>query len=301
MDAVVVASYAKINLTLDVSEKRPDGFHAIESVMQSVSLRDIITLRVEAEPGIRVTCDMPWIPVDERNLAYKAAKLILDRCENPSGISIDIKKTIPVQAGLGGGSSNAAAVLRGLNRLLNLSLGPDALCEIAARIGSDVPFFIIGGTALVQGRGEIVHPLSGIGEFYCLIVKPPFGVSTAWSYNRLDEIRASEDGRVEPNAHSERMVKCIESGDWHCLPGLLYNDLELPAIEQHPKIAEIKDALIDAGAYCALMCGSGSAVFGLFESETSARCADDRLSKFGKVFAAKTLVRDEAGLDLQSL
>ena len=283
----VVRSYAKINLSLDILGKRPDGYHAIESVMQSIGLHDTLTLTFpDPSGGIRVTCDMPGIPTDERNLAYRAAALFFERMGIPPALDINIRKRIPPEAGLGGGSSNAAAVLSVLGSRFGVQgSGPS---ELAATIGSDVPFFLIGGTAFVRGRGEIVEALPDLKPWRLVIVKPPFGVSTAWAYRRLDEMGAS---REQPTA-SERMRNCIEKEGCRGLPRLLSNDLELPAIERHPEIGYIKKALIEAGASASLMCGSGSAVFGLFEDEETARRATVGIAHLGQVFVETTIGRE---------
>jgi 4-diphosphocytidyl-2-C-methyl-D-erythritol kinase len=281
----VVRAYAKVNLTLDVLGKRSDGFHDIESVMQTISLHDTITLSVGGERGIRMTCDMPEIPTGESNLAYKAVSLFFEKQGVSTGLDIRIEKCIPPEAGFGGGSSDAAAVLRGLSWLLKREGVPKAfgtaellkLMDLAAQVGSDVPFFLVGGTALVRGRGEDVIPLPDIPTWWLVIVKPPFGVSTAWAYSRLDEVVREKQDVSE------------------FLPSLLHNDLELPAVEQHPEIAEIKEALLQVGAQGALMCGSGSAVFGLFEDESAACAAMKQLcEQAGDIFVAKTITRAEA-------
>ena len=202
----VLRSYAKVNLTLDVLGTRPDGYHAIESVMQSISLHDTITVEVGGAPGIRVECDMPGIPTDERNLAHKAAAMFFeDLCTTPK-VDIRIEKRIPPEAGLGGGSSNAAAALRGLSDLLGLSVSHEELCDLAAQVGSDVPFFLTGGAAFVRGRGEDVQPLPDIRPWWLVVVKPPFGVSTAWTYRRLDEMRSAVSRR--PSANNSRIL-CV--------------------------------------------------------------------------------------------
>ena len=311
-----VRSYAKVNLTLDVLGKRPDGYHAIESVMQSISLHDTVTLSIGGEPRIRVTCDRPHIPTGETNLAYRAASLLFESRGVAPALDIRIEKRIPPEAGLGGGSSNAAAVLRGLNRLLaekcpkskaqgsrlagaetwnseHGTLDP-GLAAFAAKVGSDVPFFLVGGTALVRGRGEEVRPLTDIQTQWLLLVKPPFGVSSAWAYRRLDEI-----GGAEPRSYSKRMLECIENEGCKRLPQLVGNDLELPVIERHPEIGKIKEALLGAGASAALMCGSGSAVFGLFAGEDEAHSAADHLPRgLGELVVAKSISRAEAlGID----
>ncbi|HUV04632.1 MAG TPA: 4-(cytidine 5'-diphospho)-2-C-methyl-D-erythritol kinase [Armatimonadota bacterium] len=336
--AITVHSYAKVNLTLDVLGKRPDGFHAIESVMQTISLHDTVTLRVGDEPGIRVACDMPGIPTGEENLAYKAASLFFEGQGIAPSVDIRIEKRIPPKAGLGGGSSNAAAVLRALSRMLKREGEAPAephewketaresafakasadrtptgeLMELAAKVGSDVPFFLVGGTAFVCGRGEEVQPLPDIPTWWLVIVKPPFGISTAWAYARLDEIRPVASER---ESHSDRILRYIEAASPHpdllprgegdglqsavcslrSLPDLLSNNLELAAIERHPGIGEIKEALLRVGAHGALMCGSGSAVFGLFDSEVEAHRAADMLdTKYGESFLVRTITRGEA-------
>jgi 4-diphosphocytidyl-2-C-methyl-D-erythritol kinase len=318
--------------------------------MQTIGLHDTVTLRLSDEPGIRLTCDMPGIPTDERNLAYRAAALLfttlgwvgvqgskfsvqssrfgvqasrfkVQGCGS-QGLDIAIEKRIPPEAGLGGGSSNAASVLLGCSRFqvqgsklpdnptptLNshptLNLEPGTLNRIAAGIGSDVPFFLVGGTAFVRGRGEEVEPLPDIRPWWLVVVKPPFGVSTPWAYRRLDELRSADgiaDGHIgsehagpralsgEHETASDRMRKCILEESCSRLPELLSNDLEQPAIKRHPEIAEIKEALLAAGASGALMCGSGSAVFGLFESEESANHAATGLHPLGEVFVTRTV------------
>ena len=310
----VVRSYAKVNLTLDVLGKRPDGFHDIESVMQTISMHDTLTLGLGGEPGIRLTCDMPGIPTDESNLAHRAAVLFFEALGVELRLDVHVEKRIPPQAGLGGGSSNAAAVLRGLSQLFEqdegskfkvqsskfnesetLNLEPSTLNHLAARIGSDVPFFLTGGTAFVRGRGEVVEPLPDVGPWWLVIVKPPFGISTAWAYQRLDGMRAavsSQQSAVsELETASERIRKCIEAGDFRLLPRLLSNDLEAPAFERHPELPKLKDALADAGALGALMCGSGSAVFGLFDNKEAATRGAEHLGSFGESFVAKTISR----------
>lgn len=296
----VVRSFAKVNLTLDILGTRPDGYHDIESVMLNISLHDTISLSLRDGDGIRLSCDMPRIPSDERNLAHRAASLLFESRGIDSGLHIGIAKRIPIEAGLGGGSSNAAAVLRGLDRLLGLSMSVSEMCDLAARIGSDVPFFLVGGTAFVSGRGERVRPLPDIAPMWMVIVKPPFGVSTAWSYRRLDEMRAT-GGRSGATGElitaSQRMVDCMRRGETVCES--LSNDLELPAIEQHPEVAEIKAELLESGAKAALMCGSGSAVFGLFETEELAALCGKRLqvqssAHEGDIFVARRITHEEA-------
>ena len=283
-------SYAKVNLTLDVLWKRVDGYHAIESVMQSISLHDTLTISLGGEPGVRLNCDAPGIPTGEENLACKAASLFFGRLGTARALDICIEKRIPQKAGLGGGSSNAAAVVRGLNHLLGRSMSADDLGILAAEIGADVPFFLVGGTAFVRGRGEEIQPLPDIRTRWLVIVKPTFGVSTAWAYRRLDEVRIAEQ-----YFYSRRMLRCIQHESCERLPELLGNDLEMPALERYHEILDIKEDILRAGASGALMCGSGSAVFGLFDSEDEARAGAEALgARHGESYVARTITREEA-------
>lgn len=299
--SVVVRSFAKVNLTLDVLGKRPDGYHAIESVMQTIGLRDNISLSLGGAPGIRLTCDMDGIPTDARNLAHQAASAVIEASGVSPGVEIAIEKQIPVEAGLGGGSSNAAAVMRGLGLLVGLS--EVDVFGLAAQVGSDVPFFMVGGTAHVSGRGEYVHALPDVSEMWIVVVKPPFGISTPWAYRRLDEIRTA-GGQATAGSErvtvSQRVVEYIRSGSpVSGLHSLVSNDLEPVAMEQHPEIAQMGDALRESGARAALMCGSGSAAFGLFDDESQARRAASDLSaeldaSGSAVFVTRTIGREEA-------
>jgi len=190
-------------------------------------------------------------------------------------------------------------VLRGLNRILEPSMTGNETGDLAAELGSDVSFFLVGGTAFVWGRGEEVEPLPDIPPWRLAVVKPAFGVSTAWAYSRLDEIRAGVGSRqpavAKRRSASQRILQCAKGEtDLRSLPNLLSNDLEVPAIEEHPEIGEIKRALLGAGARAALMCGSGSAVFGLFDSEREASASARVLSRLGEVFVARTITRREA-------
>lgn len=310
----MVPSPGKINFTLDVLDLMPDGFHAIESIMQTISLRDMVSLVFHDEPTIHLTCNMPEIPTDERNLAYKAAALFLEDTGIAVGVDIHIDKCIPPEAGLGGGSSNAAAVLKALSARFGPgsevadSSRPDTVSEklnaLAAKIGSDVPFFLTGGTALVSGRGEHVQPLPDIPTQWLVIVIPPFGVSTKWAYTHLDRMRIDGHGPKKVHATaSRRLADYIErissshseAGKMNIGP-FLHNDLELSVIQSHAEIRTIKDALLNAGASGALMCGSGSAVFGLFANELEASAACQTLDvTLGRHFVVRTIRRQEAG------
>jgi len=258
---------AKINYRLDVIAKRADGYHDLRMIMQRINLCDEVSIELSAEPGIRVTCGKKGVPDGEGNIAFRAAKRLLDLSEISAGINISITKNIPVAAGLGGGSSDCAAVLSGLNELLNLGLSRERLMEIAVKLGADVPFFLFGHTALAEGIGELLTPVSEVPDGWIVLVNPNVPVSTAWVYKNLQLTR---QGGVDtlPNSF-ENMVE---------LSSILHNDLESVTIPAFPVIAEIKRLLLDSGAAGSLMSGSGPTVFGLFEDESIARRAADSIA-----------------------
>ncbi len=254
MSSILLKSYAKINLTLKILGLRPDGFHEIESIMQSFSLYDEIEIRSKLDRNsIEIHCSDDKVPAGEGNICYKAAELIRKKFNIEKGIRIEIKKNIPMEAGLGGGSSNAAAVLIGLNKIWELKLKEKELMELAAQIGSDVPFFIIGGRCLCRGRGENiekdVRARGRVPQRY-IVVKPDISVPTAWAYEEWDKFRAQS---LEHRTQSTG------------------NDLEAVVINKYPVIGEVKKALMEAGCSNAQMTGSGSAVFGSGASEESFR------------------------------
>ena len=293
---ITLNAYAKINLTLDILGMKADGYHELRSVMQTICLHDIITVR-HSNLGIYVICSDPRIPSDSRNLAYRSAEAFCAVTGIIPEFEIDIKKQIPNQAGLGGGSSDAAAVLVALNKLYNEPLAQCVLGNIGAGIGSDVPFFVRGGTAIISGRGECIEVLPEIPFYYLVIVKPKFGIPTAWAYRRLDEMRESETAGISMGLKTRTMADCIQAGDWDRLPSLIANDLEQPSIEKHPEIADIKQRMVDLGARGALMCGSGSAVFGIFRSNEEAIDASSQLAEYGDVYVSNT-IHQEAEVDV---
>ncbi len=260
---------AKVNLNLRVLGLRADGYHEIESMVQKISLYDKITLVEEDRPRIRVDCVTPGIPSGPANLAHKAAALLLDASGlKEKGVSIHLEKHIPHGAGLGGGSSDAAAVLLGLNDLFDLSIDADRLHELAARIGSDVPLFLHPSPSRVTGRGEIVSPAPMLIDGFFAVVFPGFEISTQWAYSNF---------RLTKNTRKYRIstLKKVEGGKlapdrWQ---DLLVNDLEAAVLKRHPEIGRCKQDLVRFGARASLMSGSGSAVFGLFEDRATARRA----------------------------
>jgi 4-diphosphocytidyl-2-C-methyl-D-erythritol kinase len=253
-----VKSYAKINWTLDVLFKREDGYHELRTIYQTVSLYDRLRIS-QTTDAIEIVCDDERVPADETNLAHKAAVLLCDAANVKAGARIEIEKRIPVAAGLGGGSSNAAATLLGLARLWRVELAEREMIALAARLGSDVPFFLIGGTALGVGRGEEVY---GIEETECediLLVNPGFAVSTAVAYGRLSRLTTKDAARIIP--FTLLAAKAIRK-----LPLAASNDLEETVSAAHPEIAEVKRRLLSLGARHALMSGSGATLFAVFDN-----------------------------------
>lgn len=283
----MVRAHAKVNLDLRVLGTRADGFHELRTVFQSLELHDTITC--VSQPGpFKVICRTPGVPVDTNNVVWRSAIELwneLGRTGEPCGVKVTIQKQIPVQSGLGGGSANAAAALLALARMWGGA--PIAfLRELAARIGADVPFFLSGGTALGLGRGEEVYPLVDLPPHWVVIVRPPYGVSTAEAYSWYDEDRAA--GLREPR---ELQILPVP---WPTRAAQMINDLEPPVVRRHPEIGALRGALRDAGAVAAAMSGSGSAVFGLFRSRAAAKRAIRPLSRGRTVTVlTRTLSRDQ--------
>ncbi|MFZ5641458.1 MAG: 4-(cytidine 5'-diphospho)-2-C-methyl-D-erythritol kinase [Bacillota bacterium] len=262
MRQIEIKARAKINLTLDVIGKRPDGYHEVAMVMQTIDLHDLITLTAIAE-GIEISANNPEIPLGPENLVYKAVEIIKPAGFS-GGIHIHIEKNIPMAAGLAGGSTDAAAVLKGLNSLWRLNLSPEELLELGSRIGSDVPFCILEGTALATGRGEKLTPLAAAPELWLVLAKPPVGVSTKEVYSRFDS------GRVGRRPDNAAMIEALAAGDTGKIKDNLVNVLESVTLRLHPEVSALKALLHKAGAEAVLMSGSGPAVFGLAPDQSAA-------------------------------
>jgi 4-diphosphocytidyl-2-C-methyl-D-erythritol kinase len=271
--AIHLQSYAKINWTLDVLFKREDGYHELRTIYQTVSLHDELRLS-ETSGAIEIACDDPRVPCDETNLAFKAALLLREVTGTSKGARIEIEKRIPVAAGLGGGSSNAAATLMGLIKLWKIEIEESELIRIAASLGSDVPFFLIGGTALGVGRGEEVYPIEEVHSEHLLLVNPGFAVSTREAYENLLRLTTSEAANIIP--FTLLAAKGISE-----LPLVARNDLEEPVLAAYPEISEVKQRLLSLGARHALMSGSGATVFGVFDNSEMAGRAESELRAFG--------------------
>ena len=285
-------SPAKVNLFLRVLNRREDGYHNIVTVMQPVSLYDEIFLKVEAGEGIFVECNNKSIPCDKTNLAYRAGETFFGFAGiKGKRLSVNINKNIPVSAGLGGGSSNAATVLKALNEIASANISAEDLMKIGATIGSDVPFFINGKSSIASGRGETLEPIA-LPQFWYTLINPGFPVSTKWAYQNLNLTKKQEN----INIIISKVLTAYGTGNLEIrdVSGLLMNDLEDVTIKKHPEINEIKRLLIDFGAVGALMSGSGPTVFGVFRDEDKAgtafaRIKQDQRFKNMAVFVAKGL------------
>ncbi len=276
---VALPSHAKVNLTLDVRRRLPNGYHLIQSVMQQISLADEVIVQMDDEEGICLECTDPAIPCDRTNLAWRAAEQFYTRLGERPQVHITLRKGIPVQAGLGGGSSNAATILRALNILHGHPFSMKELQSLAISIGSDVPFFLVGGTALVEGVGDEVSPLPAPASYPLVIAVPSVGVSTAWAYRRIDEERAIAEVEELPPPRTPAMVNALKAGlNW--LP-LLHNDFEAVVLPEHPEIQRAKLHLMSSGAQSALLCGSGSGVMGVYADDVTAQRALMRLRRAG--------------------
>jgi len=273
MDYINVKARAKINLTLDVTGLRDDGYHQLKMIMQTVELYDKVFIKAIQKPYIKLKSNLEWLPTDNRNLAYKAAEVLRSRYKIKKGIFIELSKSIPVAAGLAGGSADCAAVLYGVNTLFGLNISDDELMDIALELGSDVPYCLLRGTALAEGRGEILTKLPPCPQTWVVLANPPMGMSTAAVYKAIDAVEYYS----HPN--TDAMIEAIKSNDIMAVAQNLSNVLENASIPMCSMIAELKDTLIECGALGSLMSGSGPTVFGLFEKTSDAERAVDQINK----------------------
>ncbi len=271
MDEIRLKALAKINLGLDVTGRREDGYHLVRMIMQTIHLFDSVQMEKSKDPGIRLTTNIRFLPTNEHNIAYKAAKLLMDEFEISQGIHIDIRKCIPVSAGMAGGSTDAAAVLYGMNQMYGLQLSNRQLAKRALTLGADVPYCLMRGTALAEGIGEKLTRLPAMPRCPVVIAKPGISVSTKWVYENL-----SLDGQcVHPDI--DQLAEDIDRQDLHAIASHMGNILEGVTVREYPVIAQIKEKLIEHGALNAMMSGSGPTVFALFEDRAKAREAADAL------------------------
>ena len=259
-------AYGKINLGLDVLRRREDGYHEVRMVMQTVGLYDRIDLVRKDAPGIAVETNLHYLPANENNLAWKAASLLMEEFQVKEGVQIRLRKFLPVAAGMAGGSSDAAAVLFGVNKMFGLGLTRCQLMERGVAIGADVPYCVLRGTALSEGIGEILTPLPPVPQCQVLIVKPAVSVSTRFVYEHLkaDQLRPDQHPDIDG------MLEAIRRGDLYGIAGCLGNALETVTIPAYPVIGQIKEQMMERGSIGCLMSGSGPTVFGLFSSPRAA-------------------------------
>jgi len=275
VNSITLKAPAKVNYLLDVIRRRPDGYHELRMVMQRINLCDEITLSLTDTPGITVTCGKLGVPDGPGNIAWKAANAMLELAGRSLGAEISITKNIPVAAGLGGGSSDAASVLMGMNELLQLELTDQRLMEIGVKLGADVPFFIFKKTALAEGIGEALSAMPEMPAAWILLVNPGVHVSTAWVYNNL---------KLTNRSSLAKLPSFYGSADDIC--SIFSNDLESVTIPAFPVIAEIKASMLRYGALASMMSGSGPTVFGLFQDKQSAEQALTAITSKNDWFAA---------------
>ncbi|SHM20146.1 4-diphosphocytidyl-2-C-methyl-D-erythritol kinase [Caldanaerovirga acetigignens] len=272
MYAVELEAKAKINLTLDVLYKRPDGYHQVEMIMQEISLRDYLVISLLPKKDIRIVADSKAIPDGEANLAFKAAKLLIEEFNLDAGVEIKIFKEIPVAAGLAGGSADAAAVLKGMNEIFELGLSTEELMLFGEKLGADVPFCVMGGTALACGKGEELSRLPAVPPASLVLIKPPYSVSTREVYNRL------KINSIKKRPETQTVIESIKKGDLEGIAKGLCNVLEEVTFAQHPELRKFKEMLKERGAFGSLMSGSGPTVYGIFETKKDAERAATSLS-----------------------
>lgn len=268
-------AFAKINLGLDVLGKREDGYHEVRMIMQTIRMYDQLDMRKSVEPGIHLTTNKKYIPVDENNLVWRAAKLMMDTCGILEGVSIHLHKVIPVAAGMAGGSSDAAATLVGMNRLFHCGLSKEKLMELGVQIGADVPYCVLRGTALAEGIGEKLTVLPPMPDCWILIGKPGISVSTKYVYTTLD----LNTDTVHPDI--DGMKKALEDGNLYGITERMGNVLQDVTIPAYPEVERIKEQMKTLGAVNAMMSGSGPTVFGIFDNEEKAQKACQKLRESG--------------------
>ena len=285
--AITVFAPAKINLILRILDCRPDGFHNLWSIMQTVALEDEVQIKLRADrQNIQLRCDATQLAADQSNLVYRAATALLARAKRSIGLDIELRKRIPMGAGLGGGSSDAAATIMGLNLLLRLDWTPRQMADIGQSLGSDVPFFFFAPSSIVTGRGETVRPVVVEGARWILLANPGFGVETKWAYQELAATRSA----VTPLSLAQRGLDQQSRVDWTQLAAAAENDFEERVFAAHDKLREIKQSLQAHGAEIALLSGSGATVFGVFADEGRARLAQTHFMRENvmKVFVVRT-------------
>ncbi|BBK75389.1 4-(cytidine 5'-diphospho)-2-C-methyl-D-erythritol kinase [Clostridium butyricum] len=278
-----IKAYAKINIALDVVGKREDGYHLLKMIMQTVDLYDVIEI-TKIDSDIKLICNKPYVPIDERNLAYKAAKLFKETYNIEDGVSINLIKNIPVSAGMAGGSTDAAGVLKLMNRIFNINASDEELRALGLKLGADVPYCINGGTALCEGIGEKITQLKPFNDKIVVIVKPPFGVSTKEVYKDFDL------SKVIFHPRTEDIIRAMENDDIHFVSNNMKNLLENVTLRKHRVILNIKESMRSYDALGTMMSGSGPTVFAFFDDMLKAQiCYDEMKKKYKDVFLSRTI------------
>lgn len=275
MDNISLKALAKINLGLDVVRRRDDGYHEVRMIMQTINLFDRLEIKKIKESAIKIHTNLFFLPVNENNLVYKAAKLLIDEFGIQEGVSVGLTKKIPVAAGMAGGSTDAAAMLFGMNRLFGLGLSKKQLMERGVKIGADVPYCIMRGTALAEGIGDKLSPLPEMVKCHVLIAKPQISVSTKFVYQNLK----LDDKTVHPDI--DRLIEDIRNKDLKAVSDHMGNVLESVTIPNYPVISQIKEQMMDSGAVGSMMSGSGPTVFGLFDDSRTAQLAFGKIKRSG--------------------
>ncbi len=271
MDEMTLKALAKINLGLDVIRRREDGYHEVSMIMQTINMYDQLTIKKTKDSGVKIHTNLRYLPVNENNLVYKAAVLLQEEFGIKEGVEVDLSKRIPVAAGMAGGSTDCAAMLYGMNRMFELGLSAKELMTRGAKLGADVPYCIMRGTALAEGIGEVLTPLPPMVKCAVLIAKPSVSVSTKWVYQNLK----LDETTVHPDI--KQQIEDIKKKDLAAICRDMGNVLQDVTIPSYPVIGELKEKMIEYGAIGSMMSGSGPTVFGLFESMDTAKRAKERL------------------------
>lgn len=278
-----IKAYGKVNISLDVVGKREDGYHLLSMIMQNIDLYDEIEVEKQ-ECGIILECNKSYVPVDNRNLAYKAAEIFKERYDIVDGVKINIEKNIPVSAGLAGGSTDAAAVLKVMNKLFNVNATEEELMELGLKLGADIPYCIHGGTALCEGIGEIITPIKQFRDKIVVLVKPAFGVSTKEVYKNFNL------EKVKQHPKTAEIINAIENDDLNFVASNMKNLLENVTLRKHKILIKIKEEMNACGAINSMMSGSGPTVFAFFDDMLKAqRCFEKMKKKYSDVFITRTI------------
>ena len=278
-----IKAYGKVNISLDVVGKREDGYHLLSMIMQNIDLYDEIEVEKQ-ECGIILECNKSYVPVDNRNLAYKAAEIFKERYDIVDGVKINIEKNIPVSAGLAGGSTDAASVLKVMNKLFNVNATEEELMELGLKLGADIPYCIHGGTALCEGIGEIITPIKPFRDKIVVLVKPAFGVSTKEVYKNFNL------EKVKQHPKTAEIINAIENDDLNFVASNMKNLLENVTLRKHKILIKIKEEMNACGAINSMMSGSGPTVFAFFDDMLKAqRCFEKMKKKYSDVFITRTI------------